>query len=124
MQNRNRGNIGDLYPDISPKKKPRILVPYVGPSDDENVQDIFLYMRPETNGVLGESAIVRVIENLPHYHSAIKLIYMANLPGEFMCHEKIIEHHYSVKIYFAKQGKEAFTPYMRQAFTCFFGCGF
>ena len=43
-------------------KKPDILIPYKGPdSSAGKTTDIFIYLRPESNGVISESAIMKVI---------------------------------------------------------------
>ncbi len=96
--------------------KPSVLLPYPGPEPREELNDIFVYMRPETNGVVGESAIMGVVENCSAYRSGIKLVYLANLPGEYLLEHHVVEYHYAVKLLFAAKGKEFFTEHMRNRF--------
>ncbi|TVQ36651.1 MAG: hypothetical protein EA384_13925 [Spirochaetaceae bacterium] len=100
---------------------PTVLVPYCGPEPDSDIEDIFVYMRPETNGVLGESTILRVIERCPEYRVDIRLVYLANLPGDFILSHHIIERHYATRLHFAVLGKSACTPGMRREFETHFG---
>ncbi len=104
--------------------RPVILIPYEGPCDDEGCQDIFLYLRPETNGVEVESTILRQIEHHPHYRKQIRLVYLANIPGDFIVDRHIVEQHYSLKFFFAVHGKSAFTPHMQREFERCFGVSF
>ena len=103
---------------------PQILLPYPGPSDDPQIQDIFVYLRPETNGVLVESLLLNVIKSCGRYRSGIKLIYLANFPGEYILDHHVIERHYSHKFFFAVHGKRAFTTKMKRAFEHRFGRSF
>lgn len=98
---------------------PSILIPYPGPVE-EGWQDIFLYLRPETNGVQIESAILKVFSQQKSYKKDLELAYMANLPGEFMMANHVVENHYQAQLHFAVHGKAAFTPYMRYLFTRYF----
>ena len=77
-----------------PIEKPTVVIPYAGTSDDLRCRDIFVYLRPETNGVLAESSLLRVIGNSSLYRERIELIYLANIPGEFIIENKIVEDHY------------------------------
>lgn len=104
--------------------QPQILVPYPGPEDDPDTQDIFLYMRPETNGVVGESEVLRVIEDCPEYKVDLHLVYLANIPGEYIAANHIVERHYAVKMAFAVHGKRLFTRRMRERFAEHFGVAF
>lgn len=97
-------------------KKPDILVPYKGPDSSGETTDIFIYLRPETNGVNTESAIMKVILNYPEHEKSIKMVYFANYPGSFIKSKHIIEHHYSHKLKFAEEGKDAFSPHMKKCF--------
>ncbi len=99
------------------------MVPYQGPVD-EGWQDIFLYLRPETNGVKMESAILKVLSRQPGYKTDLKLAYMANLPGEFMMANHVVENHYQVQLHFAVHGRNAFTPHMQKAFSDYFHVDF
>jgi hypothetical protein len=91
-------------------------VPYPGPDGSGDVQDIFVYLRPETNGVLVESVLLKVIQGCPQYRTGIKLVYLANFPGEFIVENHIVERHYAHKFFFAVHGKRAFTTRMKQDF--------
>lgn len=101
-------------------KLPTIIVPYPGPTDDRSLQDIFISLRPETNGMLVESSILKVLKSTKEYSSAMKLIYMANFPGEFIMQNNIVEQYYSLKLHYAVMGKEAFTAGMIKAFNEYF----
>lgn len=103
---------------------PAVLVPYRGPQPDPEIEDIFVYMRPETNGVLGESTILRVIERCPQYRVEIELVYLANIPGQFILANHIVERHYAPKLHFAVLGKRVCTPGMRTRFSEQFGVPF
>ncbi|TFH05487.1 MAG: hypothetical protein E4H09_01915 [Spirochaetales bacterium] len=96
--------------------EPRILVPYPGPDGSGDVQDIFVYLRPETNGVVVESAVLGAVRSFPGSGTNIHLIYLANIPGQFIVDHHIVERHYANKLYFAVHGKRAFTNKMRDAF--------
>lgn len=97
-------------------RKPTVIIEYPGPSDKGDCQDVFVYLRPETNGVQVESTLLRVVRSNPDYREHMKLIYLANIPGDFIVQHKIIEHHYASKLYFTSGGKRTFTPYMRKTF--------
>ncbi|MFO8063277.1 MAG: hypothetical protein ACQETQ_00605 [Spirochaetota bacterium] len=100
---------------------PQVLVPYPGPETDPEIQDIFVYMRPETNGVVGEGEVLKVIEDCPEYKVDLHLAYLANIPGEFIAANHIVEHHYGVKMSFAVHGKALFTRRMKERFSQHFG---
>ncbi|MBA7715321.1 hypothetical protein ES703_124362 [subsurface metagenome] len=95
---------------------PTIMIPYQGPSLNSEVQDIFIYLRPEANGILVESTILKVIMDYPALGEELKFAYMANIPGSFITRNRIIEQHYRLKIFFAREGKNAFTQTMREGF--------
>jgi hypothetical protein len=99
---------------------PTILIPYPGPLLEPGIQDIFLYLRPESNGVLVESMLFRVIKGNSIYCKKCHIVYLANIPGDFILKKKIVEQHYAVKIRFARLGKRAFTPQMREKFSNLF----
>ena len=103
---------------------PTIILPYRGPTDDQNLQDIFVYLRPETNGLRVESIMLKVLKSAKKYSSTMKLVYMANFPGEFIAANNIIEQYYSLKLHFAVMGKSAFTPQMIRQFNTHFHHGF
>lgn len=99
---------------------PTIIIPYPGPSSDSTVQDIAIYLRPEANGVKVESTILGVIHKNAAYKKALQIVYLANLPGDFMVENRIIEEHYALNIHFAKKGKGAFTEGMILQFERYF----
>jgi hypothetical protein len=99
---------------------PTIIIPYPGPAQHWGEQDIFVYLRPETNGVLVESTMLKVIKSAEEYSSAMKLIYMANFPGEFIMQNSIIEQYYALKLHFAVMGSKAFTRPMIDRFCRYF----
>jgi hypothetical protein len=103
---------------------PEVLVPYPGPQADGSVQDIFVYLRPETNGVLVESALLKVVQSCSQYRRGIRLVYLANFPGAYILDHHIVERHYSHKFYFAVHGKRAFTDKMKRVFEAHYGVGF
>ena len=100
---------------------PTILIPFKGPVLEPEAQDIFLYLRPESNGVLVESMLFRVLK---HYFEKCQVVYLANIPGDFIIKNKIIEQHNAIKLNFARKGKKAFSPAMCQRFERFFGVSF
>ncbi|MFP4375005.1 MAG: hypothetical protein ACLFPO_11785 [Spirochaetaceae bacterium] len=95
---------------------PQILVPYPGPETDPSFLDIFVYMRPETNGVVGEREVLKVVEECPQYKIDLHLVYLANIPGEFIASNHIVERHYAVKMSFAVHGRRLFTEHMKERF--------
>jgi hypothetical protein len=104
----------------SPFRSPQILVPLKPLTGSFQGQDIVLYLRPESNGVQVESVLFRVFSKSA-WKKRLTLAYFANLPGEFILHHRIVEHHYASRLDFAARGKIAFTPQMRQTFERFFG---
>jgi hypothetical protein len=103
---------------------PSVLIPYPGASTEKNVQDVFVYLRPETNGVNVESAILKAIQKSPAYKKDLFLVYLANIPGDFIVRNKVVEEHYAVRLYFAVHGGRAFTPFMKEEFERAFGCAY
>ncbi|MFW5812027.1 MAG: hypothetical protein ACOCWS_03500 [Alkalispirochaetaceae bacterium] len=101
-----------------------LLVPYAGPTEEVDEQDVFVYLRPESNGMEVESTIFKVIENCPAYKNGISLVYMANLSGSWMMRHHVVERHYALKLYFATHGKDALTPGMRRGFEQWFSIPF
>lgn len=97
-------------------RKPTIVVPYMELNTREDVKDLFIYLRPETNGVRVESILFSVIHEEPKYRDGIELVYLANLPGDFVTNNSVIEEHYSLKCQIAKRGRECFTPLMIERF--------
>ena len=105
-------------------RKPKVLVPYPGPAQSPDEQDIFVYLRPESNGVLVESTLLRVIERCPEYRTTIRLVYLANVPGDYIVAKHTVEEHYAVKFSYAVYGKQYFTPHMQEVFSRFFSVPF
>jgi hypothetical protein len=101
---------------------PAILVPFSDAS--EGYQDIFIYLRPETNGVRVESCLLSVIQKDSFYRENLKLAYLANLPGRFILENRLIEEHYNLQLYFCTKGGGAFTPYMKKRFQNYFALPF
>ncbi len=103
---------------------PTIVVPFSGTCSDENCQDIFIYLRPDSNGIKVESAIMRGISGSSELRKHIELVYLANLPGDFLVKEGVVRDHYKHRIIFAKLGRKIFTPYMQKEFSRHYGAGF
>lgn len=101
---------------IDDRGRPTILLDYSGVDEGSDVEDIFVYVRPETNNVQIESRLLRVIKHCPAYRDGIDLVYMANLPGEYILERHIVERHYAHKLFFAVHGAAAFTPEMRDEY--------
>jgi len=99
------------------RENPKILVPYSMPDLDSGILDFFVYLRPETNGVDVESTIFSVIRT---FGPAITLQYLANLPGEYVAANRIVERHYQDRVFFARHGAKPFTVDMRRQFEEFF----
>lgn len=100
---------------------PTVIVPYPGPCSESVCHDVFVYLRPETNGVEVESTIMRTIRSSEQYRKRAALVYLANIPGDFISQKRIIEEHYRLQLYFATHGKAAFTESMKRRFTEYFG---
>jgi hypothetical protein len=101
-------------------RTPQVVIPYPGPCETRECHDVFVYLRPETNNIRVESTLFRVVKNQHEFKDRIKLAYLANMPGDFIVENKIVEQHYKLQLYFATHGKEAFTNHMRLAFEAFF----
>jgi len=84
---------------------------------------MIVYLRPETNGIQTESVLFRVFKD-PLWHSKVDLVYLANVPGQFLLERGVVERHYAHRIRFARQGAAAFTPAMKDTFGRFFGLPF
>lgn len=91
------------------QRLPTVVLPLSEECDRDECQDIFVYLRPESNGILVESTIMKVIGLKAEVANKIKLIYLANLPGEFISKTRVIEKHYRLKLLFTKRGK-VFSP--------------
>ena len=96
--------------------EPSLLVPYAGPDASGDTCDVYLYLRPETNGVLTESVMMKTIVGNRRWKDSVKLVYLANYPGDFIQTLHLVEHHYRVKIFFARNGGKVFSKGMRQDF--------
>ena len=83
-----------------------------------------IYLRPETNGIKVESTMLKVIHDSPRYKKALEIVYLANLPGDFLRENRVVENHYALRIRFATKGKEAFTETMKRRFQEHFGVPF
>jgi hypothetical protein len=103
---------------------PTILIPYPGPCGHPGCHDVFVYLRPETNGVRVESTMLRVVHTHIQYKERMKLAYLANVPGDFIVEKRIIEQHYVSELYFAVNGKSALTEGMRKRFEQHFDTSF
>jgi hypothetical protein len=103
---------------------PTVVVPLTEDCDREQCQDIFVYLRPESNGVVVESTLMKVISRSRELPQRIRLVYLANIPGDFILRNRIIEDHYHLKLLFSRKGKKLFTPYMADRFTIHFGIPF
>lgn len=106
---------------MSDERNPDVVVPYIGDCDRDECQDIFVYLRPETNGVLVESTIMRGVLHKAPDEKAIQLIYLANIPGATIHRDGILEQHYHNRIFYARQGIRAFSSYMKKRFQEHFG---
>jgi len=101
-------------------RNPTIVVPFDGVCDTSRCQDIFVYLRPESNGVAVESALMKGVSKIPNWQKTVNLVYLANLPGDFLNEKGVVEEHYNTRIKFARKGKSLFTPYMKDVFTGFY----
>lgn len=106
-------------------ERPSILIPYSGASSSTHTQDVFICMRPETNGVVGEKVVMNILHCCPEYaKKEIKLVYLANIPSDVLVSRNIYKHYYALKIHFAARGGELFTPVMRRACSEYFNTEF
>ncbi len=87
------------------KRIPTVVVPFNGLCESSKCQDIFVYLRPESNGIAVESALMRGISLVPDWQNSINLIYLANLPGGFLKAKGVFEEHYNTRIKFAQKVK-------------------
>lgn len=105
---------------MKPTRMPTVIIPYKWPVTEPSHEDVFVYLRPETNGVRVESLLLRTIRDKPRYRDNITIAYLANVPGDFIAQNRIVEEHYADRIYFTLNGRAAFTPDMRRRFETFF----
>lgn len=104
-------------------RKPAILVPFSSSESADSCRDIFVYLRPETNGIEVESLIMQAIQ-AEKLKENVSLAYLANLPGDFISSKGLIEHHYRIRLLFAAKGKTLFTQHMKKVFKSHFRCSF
>ncbi len=97
-------------------RDPTIVVPFAGVCDTSRCQDIFVYLRPESNGIAVESALMKGVSKIHDWQKTVNLVYLANLPGDFLNEKGVVEEHYNTRIKFARKGKSLFTPYMKGVF--------
>ncbi len=102
-------------------REPTIVVPFSENCSFKKCQDIFIYLRPESNGIKVESAIMRGVGSTREFRRHIELAYLANLPGDFLIEKSVVKNHYKARILFAYYGKKIFTPYMKKKFFAHFG---
>ncbi len=102
-------------------RKPTIVLPYMELLDINEEKDLYIYLRPETNGVKVESLIFGVIHNNEKFRNSISLAYLANLPGDFVNRFNVIEKHYTLKCKMAREGKSCFTNLMKDRFETWYG---
>lgn len=105
-------------------RDPTIVIPFAGVCESSQCQDVFVYLRPESNGIAVESALMKGVSKVPDWQNNINLVYLANLPGDFLIKKGVVEEHYQTRIKFAKKGKSIFTPYMRTIFSSYFRINF
>ena len=105
-------------------RKPAILVPFSPAGAGFDCRDIFVYLRPESNGVEVESIIMNALRTEDSCRDKVKLAYLANIPGDFISTKGLIEHHYRIRLLFSLKGKQLFTRHMRKVFKAYFRCSF
>ncbi|MGL1893820.1 MAG: hypothetical protein OCD02_19440 [Spirochaetaceae bacterium] len=101
-------------------RMPTIVLPFMPSSGSEEEKDLFIYLRPETNGVKVESLMFGVIHNDPLYRDGISLAYLGNLPGDFVSRQNIIQRHYALKCEVVDKGRSCFTKFMIKQFEKYF----
>ncbi|MDA3810952.1 MAG: hypothetical protein PF518_11575 [Spirochaetaceae bacterium] len=101
-------------------RKPTVIIPYSGPDSSGSIEDVFLYLRPESNGIEVESILMNVLRGNPLYRDKAQLVYLANLPGDFIIKNHVVEDHYSVNYCFACKGRSLFTNHMKTDFENFY----
>jgi hypothetical protein len=110
--------------EVTAAHNPQVLVPYRGPDPDPDCLDVFLYLRPESNGVQVESTILSVIQSCGEYRTGINLVYMANMPGDYIVRNRIVERHYAMRLFFAVHGGGAFSVDMIRQFESYYAVPF
>ncbi len=106
------------------ERKPSILIPFSPAGECTSFRDVFVYLRPETNGVEVESIIMGAIREEVAGHEHAELVYLANIPGDFIAVKGLIEHHYRIRLLFALKGKKIFTKHMKKVFKAYFRTSF
>ena len=104
-------------------RRPTILVPF-SPAESGPCRDVFVYLRPESNGIEVESIIMQALREEIKEHADVELAYLANIPGDFISARGLIEHHYRIRLLFAMKGKQLFTRHMKKVFKAYFRCSF
>ncbi len=104
-------------------RKPAILVPFSPADTGQACRDVFVYLRPESNGMEVESLIMKAMQ-VEKLKNNVSLAYLANIPGDFISTKGLIEHHYRIRLLFAVKGKQLFTKHMKKAFKSYFRCSF
>jgi len=105
-------------------RQPSILIPFTQIENNSPCRDVFVYLRPETNGIEVESIIMNALRAEDSASHHVKLIYLANFPGDYIHDNKLIENHYRLRLLFAVKGKVLFTWHMKKAFKSYFRCSF
>ena len=98
-------------------REPTIVIPFAGVCSSALCQDVFVYLRPESNGIEVESALMKGVSKMPNWENNINLVYLANLPGDFLSDRGVVEQHYHTRVKFAQKGKSLFTPFMGRVFS-------
>lgn len=99
-------------------------MPYQAPEYADGTLDVFVYLRPESNGVAVESTILKAVRACRDDQRDIDLVYMANIPGDYIVSRRIVERHYALRLFFAVAGGRAFTADMQEQFADFYGTAF
>jgi hypothetical protein len=107
--------------EVQTADKPKVLIPYPGPEPRPEYLDVFVYLRPETNGVAVESRILKIVRECRDDNADIRLVYLANIPGSDIVERKIVERHYALRLYFAVHGGTVFPGEMQEQFREFYG---
>lgn len=103
---------------MSVGEQPSILVPYIGAANSEEKQDVFVIMRPDTNGVVGEKVVMSTIRQCSAYsEKEMQLAYLANIPSDTLISKNVYQHYYALKLHFATRGGSIFTPNMKRMFS-------
>ena len=97
-------------------REPTVMIAYAGPDPAGDTQDITVHVRPETNRIEVESALVRALRPTARHSGSLVPVYLANLPGDFMLAKQVVLKHYADRVHFARVGGAGFTPWMRQEF--------